>query len=241
MLLYKLTIFIIGIFMVSSCGEVYHDIKFPPNRQIAHRGFWRAGATENSVLAVQYAINANLYGAEVDVYETIDGVIIVNHDANCNGFNLSTSLYYDIDSKCDVPTLEDFLSILRNNANFKLVIEIKFVHDVMSILRLIDKYQIHDQIEFLSFNRLFCEAIIQANPKYRVGYLGDDLTPQYLYDNGYDIINSSYNVYLRNPEIIRESQNLGLDVYTWTVNDAKIMSLMYDMGVQLITTDLPRI
>ena len=103
---------------------------FPADKQIAHRGYWTAGAAENSLLAVQYAIDAGLYAAEIDVYETIDGVMVVNHDLMYNGIEIINSSYEDIikvagNESIALPRLEDFLLMIENHPTFRLIIEIK--------------------------------------------------------------------------------------------------------------------
>lgn len=241
-MLYKqLTIYIIGFIFFVACEKADNKFAFPANKQIAHRGYWTKGAAENSLQAVQYAIDAELYGAEIDVHETKDGIIVVNHDQSYEGIDIPLHSYEDIIDKTskNIPVLEDFLILLKKKPRFKLIIEIKSMYKVSSIINLIDKYDVFKQVEFISFDAKYCEQLIDYNPTFVVGYLGDDLSPQYLIDRGYSIIDSSYYVYMSNPQIVIDSLSLGLRVYTWTINDIDIMSKMYNMGVQCITTDIP--
>lgn len=228
--------------MLISCKVEGYNPTFPKEKQIAHRGYWNAGAPENSLQAVQYAIDAGLYGAEIDIHETKDGTVVVNHDDTYEGINIRSSSYQDIlnNTNADIPLFSDFLILIQKYPKFKLIVEIKTAYNIKSIIKLTEQYGVSSQIEFISFNKNYCEDIIQVNPEYKVGYLGYDLSPQYLADKGYDIINSSYNFFISNPEIISEAYSLGLQVYTWTVNDAHLMSRMYNMGILRITTDYPR-
>ena len=225
-------------------ADIYTPIlTFSPNRQIAHRGYWFAGADENSIQAVKYAMNARLYGAEIDIYETADNVIVVNHDSTFNNLDIPNSSYEQLtkDSEKDLPILEDFLELICNSPNFKLIIEIKSIKDLNLLLQKIDKYNIAEQIEFISFIHYYCEALISLRPSCFVACLATSYTPQELANKGYKGIDLQHTYYSANPNIIKEAKALGLTVYTWTVNDAELMNKLYDMGVDRITTDIPRL
>ena len=47
---------------------------------VAHRGYWRhAGSAQNSLAAFNKADSIGVYGAEIDVWMTADGRLVVNH------------------------------------------------------------------------------------------------------------------------------------------------------------------
>ena len=53
---------------------------------IAHRGFWKTeGSAQNSIMALEKAAEAQLYGSEFDVLMTADGKVVVNHDSSIEG------------------------------------------------------------------------------------------------------------------------------------------------------------
>ena len=253
-LLHSIYIFI-SIFLISCSNDItYEDtntetdvyipiLTFSPNQQIAHRGYWFAGADENSLQAVQYAMNAQLYGAEIDIYETADNVIVVNHDPTFNNLEISTSSYEQLtkDNEKNLPMLDDFLKLICNDPNFKLIIEIKSIHNLDLLLQKIDNYNIAEQIEFISFNHYYCEALISLRPSCFVACLATSCTPQELANKGYKGIDLQHICYTAEPNIIKEAKALGLSVYTWTVNDAELMNELYEMGVDRITTDIPRL
>ena len=231
---------VLALLVIPSCTSNMLEVPYTSRQQIAHRGYWSAGAEQNSVEAVKLAIEANLYGAEIDVYETIDHVIVVNHDDTFYGKHILSSCYEDlVIDKNSLPRLDDFLPLLTKSSSFKLIIDIKHIYDAKSIIDLLETYGVSDKVEFVSFYKEYCEAIIKHNSKYKVGYLSDDLTLQYLLDNNYDFINYSYQIYLSNPSLIQEAQAVGMEVYSWTVNDSDIMNELYNIGVDLITTDYP--
>ena len=61
---------------------------------IAHRGFWKTeGSAQNSIAALEKAAEEKLYGSEFDVQVTLDGKLIVNHDAKFQGFIIAETPY----------------------------------------------------------------------------------------------------------------------------------------------------
>lgn len=49
---------------------------------IAHRGYWKTdGSAQNSITALMKADSISVYGSEVDVWLSSDGVPVANHDA----------------------------------------------------------------------------------------------------------------------------------------------------------------
>ena len=67
--------------MLSAQGRRTHEVGI-----IAHRGHWRtAGSSQNSRVSLQKAQDLNLFGSEIDVWLTTDGVVMVNHDNKYDG------------------------------------------------------------------------------------------------------------------------------------------------------------
>ena len=50
---------------------------------IAHRGYWKTdGSAQNSIAALMKADSIRVYGSEVDIWLSSDGIPVVNHDAD---------------------------------------------------------------------------------------------------------------------------------------------------------------
>ena len=49
-------------------------------RVIAHRGYHKDGAAQNSVAALAKAQELGIYGSEFDVWITADGKVVICHD-----------------------------------------------------------------------------------------------------------------------------------------------------------------
>lgn len=76
---------------------------------VAHRGV-HTSAPENSIEALEIAMENNLYGSETDVVRTSDGTLVINHD---NYFNNSTHKSTSDPSATSIPgnkyaTIKDF-------------------------------------------------------------------------------------------------------------------------------------
>ena len=101
---------------------------------IAHRGFWtKDNSVQNSLNSVQNAIEAKCWGAEIDVYLTTDGKVVLFHDPELNGKRIDNSTYaglkdFRLANGETLPLLEEILNLKGLGHPTKLIIEIK-AHD----------------------------------------------------------------------------------------------------------------
>ena len=53
------------------------------SKVVAHRGYWKAeGSAQKLDNGIRKADAINAFGSEIDVLQTKDGVLVVNHDAH---------------------------------------------------------------------------------------------------------------------------------------------------------------
>lgn len=119
---------------------------------VAHRGV-HTSAPENSIEALEIAMENNLYGSETDVRRTSDNVIVVNHDMYFNNSThksstLSTATPIETSSSSDLasltltngeklPTLAEYLTAFKTyrdahpECTTKLIIEVKRYKDLV--------------------------------------------------------------------------------------------------------------
>ena len=89
-------------------------------RVIAHRGFWDCeGSVENSISSLVNAHKEKVYGSELDVIITADGVPVVHHDDSIQGLRIEEADYEQIkDLKLSngeaLPTFESYLQAFRS-------------------------------------------------------------------------------------------------------------------------------
>ena len=231
---------------------LYGSSAFSQTKVIAHRGYWDCeGSAQNSIAALNKAYEVGAYGSEFDVCLTADGIPVVNHDDSIQGFCIETSLYEQIkDLKLKngetLPTLEEYLIQGKQNRGTQLILEIKphkrVVNEdraVTAILALVQKYQLEDQVEYISFSMNICKELIRRAPAAQVAYLRGEVSPADLKVLGFTGLDYHYKVFEKNPTWIQEAKNAGLTVNVWTVDDPAVMQSMVKQGVDFITTDKP--
>ena len=163
----------------------------------------------------------------------------------------STLLYEEIkDLKLKngevLPTLEDYLIQGKQNKGTQLILEIKphkrVVNEdraVTAILALVQKYQLEDHVEYISFSMNICKELIRRAPAAQVAYLRGEVSPADLKVLGFTGLDYHYKVFEKNPTWIQEAKDAGLTVNVWTVDDPAVMQSMIEQNVDFITTDKP--
>lgn len=223
---------------------------------IAHRGYWKTdGSAQNSITALEKADSIAVFGSEVDVWISRDGIPVVNHDESIF-YNGNKILVQDTDAKIlksiklsngeNMPTLKEYLRTFKKTKNIKLIIELKKhrtkeQEDLLTkkVLKMVRKMKLEDRVEYISFGLNFTTKLIHLNPKVKVYYLNGDLSPKVMKEIGASGIDYHYSVIQAHPEWVKLSHDLGLKVNAWTVNKPEIIQQMIDLKVDFITTDEP--
>ena len=218
---------------------------------IAHRGFWKTeGSAQNSIAALEKAAEEKLYGSEFDVQVTLDGKLIVNHDAKFQGFVIAETPYKQLkkirlNNGEKLPNLKKYLK-KGKKLDIQLILEIKShkskeVEDKMAadIVKMVKKMGLEKQVEYIAFSLNVCEQLAKLTPESEIAYLNGDVTPAELKKKGINGIDYHYNVIEKHPEWVKEAHDLGMKVNVWTVNKEDMMKKLIDRKVDYITTDQP--
>jgi glycerophosphoryl diester phosphodiesterase len=218
---------------------------------IAHRGFWKTeGSAQNSITALEKAAEEKLYGSEFDVQVTLDGKLIVNHDAKFQGFVIAETPYKQLkkirlQNGEKLPNLKKYLK-KGKKLDIQLILEIKShkskeVEDKMAadIVKMVKKMGLEKQVEYIAFSLNVCEQLAKLTPESEIAYLNGDITPAELKKKGINGIDYHYNVIEKHPEWVKEAHDLGMKVNVWTVNKEDMMKKLIDRKVDYITTDQP--
>lgn len=219
---------------------------------IAHRGYWKTeNSAQNSIIALYKANQVGLYGSEFDVLITSDGIPVVNHDDIVDGKDIQETSYNElreikIKNGEILPTLDQYLVHAKACKGTKLILEIK-PHKtkekeylaVQKILDLVDKYQLIDEVEYISFSMNICKEIKKKQPNAIVAYLNGDIAPSEIKEIGLTGIDYNYKVLLKNPDWIKQAKDSGLSINSWTVNKPEVMQELIDYEIDYITTDEP--
>ena len=223
---------------------------------IAHRGFWKTeGSAQNSITSMLKANDIKVYGAELDIWLSSDGVPVVNHDAHVT---LNEEKLYIQDTPSSVltqvqlcngeylPTFEDYLDAFKDCNNTKLIIEFKkhrtkYQEDelVEKVLKMVRDRNMQNRVEYISFSLNLVVKTIHLDPLAKVYYLEGNLSPRVMREIGAAGIDYHVSVIKDNPEWVKESHELGLKVNVWTVNNPDDIKQMIDLNVDFITTDDP--
>ena len=224
---------------------------------VAHRS-GAAYAPENTLAALEHAIDMKIDMVEIDVQQLKDGELIILHD---DSFNRTTGVnkkvwevvydevkHYDAGSWFSprftgepVPTLEEFLKRARNH--IKVMIELKSTgHEknlVEGVVSLIDKYDMLDQCNIGSLNLELLKEVKAINPRIETVYI----TPL-IYSIHYDIdfIDAfSVETTMLTREMVVSMHGEGKEVYGWTANSEETIEKNLRCQVDGIVTDKPEL
>jgi glycerophosphoryl diester phosphodiesterase len=246
-----------GVAVVSVVVSVLILHRMPEPRPVlvtAHR----AGpppSPENTLAALERAIQAGADFAEIDVLRTRDGVVVVAHDADLmrvagDRRRIAASSYVDLAGVVKRPddgsppeerrlaTLEQFLD--RSRDRIGLNIELKYYGPdptlAPAVVRAVRAASMEDQVVLMS---LSADAVMQLSrlaPELSVGYVaaatvGDParLPVSFL----------ALSRQQATPRAIRAARARGLEVHVWTVNRADAMAELIERGVDGLITDDP--
>lgn len=220
---------------------------------IAHRGFHATkNSVHNSLSALKHAQDLKVYGSECDINQTSDGILVVAHGPLHGVHSIQDTDFVTLRKQMlkngeVLPTLDEYLNLVKRRKETKLIIEIKSHHTpkqeteiVKLLLRAVKYYKLKKDVEFISFSKHACDELVERGGKdIKVAYLNGDLTPAQCKELGYTGIDYHINVMKKNPNWIKECKELGLTVNVWTVNDTENLQWCVDNGVDFITTDNP--
>jgi glycerophosphoryl diester phosphodiesterase len=218
----------------------------------AHRGA-SAIEPENTLKSIQSAIDVDVYGIEIDIYE-VDNKLIVIHDRwlerTTSGSGLITQHSFknlrqlDAGKGQKIPTLDEVFSIIPHNC--VLNIELKGVSDIKLLLRSIDQatliYGIDiKQLILSSFNHQQLHNIATQRPDLAIGALTASLPLEYA---KFATTLNAYSVHISidavNQFFVNDAHQRGLKVYVYTVDKLEDISMLKNLGVDGIFSNNPK-
>ena len=223
---------------------------------VAHRGYWNCeagGFARNSVASLRAAQEAGFWGSEFDVNMTADSVLLVFHDSSLGGKRIDQNPYsafaeHRLENGEPIPTLEQYLEQAQKCATTTLVFEMKQhatpqIEDgaIRKSVALLKKYGLlsPDRVIFISFSLHACRELARLCPGFTVQYLGANLWPAEVLENGLNGIDMNYGAYMENARFHDEARECGMSVNVWTVNNPDDMRKAIDTGIDQLTTDEP--
>lgn len=235
---------------------IFGTISIQAQQIIAHRGYWKTdGSAQNSIAALMKADSIGVYGSEVDIWLSSDGIPVVNHDADVtlNGEKLivqdtpaSTLRKVKLSNGETLPTMEEYLDAFSQCKHTKLIIEFKTHRSkerenelAEKVVNMIRERALRDRVEYISFGINFVQQVRKLDPDAPVYYLNGDLSPRVLATMGLSGFDYHFNVLYQKPEWVKEAHELRQKVNVWTVNKPEDIQKIIDLKADYITTDEP--
>ena len=207
------------------------------NKPIAHRGLWGGDIIENSLPAYENAVK-NGYPIEIDLYQSIDGVLFSFHDQTLERMTGEKGFIYEktfeeikrlnlLNSEHKIPTLKEVLDLV--DGKVPLLIEFKDMPDksyVDKAVKMLKDYK--GEFAVQSFNPIILKRIKKLAPEFLRGILATatHAKNQPLIKRAI-IKNMSLN-FLIKPDFIsysfedlplKKSKTKNIPVITWTVTN----------------------
>lgn len=221
----------------------------------AHRGC-SFEAPENTIPAIEAAINKMVDYAEIDVQLTKDGEVVLMHDGSLRrttGEKGSVSDYtYEELQNFDagkwfgsefagtkIPKFEDVLNLCKGKINLNIEIKSKKSTGELEqkVIELIEQHGFEKQCIITSAYQKTLRMIKELNPDIRTGYIISSAYGNYFDDDNIDFFSMKSSFVTEG--ILRRAHKRSKEVHVWTVNTKKEMNRMSRLGVDNIITDVP--
>lgn len=221
----------------------------------AHRGSSRE-APENTMAAIEKAVENMAEYAEIDVQMTKDGYIVLGHDSTLKrtaGVNrkiqdmtyreligLDVGSWFSEEYRGEkIPALSQVMAYAKGR--IKLNIELKNEGRDSSLpektAELIQEYDMADQCVISSVNLSYLKRVKEIVPEIMAGYIVSAAYGNYYSEDDIDFI--SVRSSLMDARMVERVHGYGKAVYVWTVNSKTELERMKLLQVDNIITDVP--
>jgi glycerophosphoryl diester phosphodiesterase len=221
----------------------------------AHRGFSK-GVPENTIPAIEKAIDEQSDYVELDVRVTRDGELVLLHDGSLRRTTGVKNNIWDVDyadietldagswlsaeySEVTIPRLREVMELCKGRINLNLDLKYRSAAEGLEekIVALISEYDMYWQCVVTSTSLTCLEKIKELDPNIRTGYIMYRFQPSMLTNDAVDLF--SIKSTLVSWDIVRKIHQSGKILYVWTVNSSSELQRMSRLGVDNIITDNP--
>lgn len=243
--------------------DEFFDGSFP--RVIAHRGF-SSEAPENTLAAIEKAIDVGADMVEFDVLLSRDGTVVVIHDEELERTTNGTGLVHDHDLEDlrqldagswfgensagetfadeQIPTLDEVLEATRGRILVNIEIKTEAAETVPGpVAELLREFGMEDQAIVSSFNPRALELMRQVAPEIRRASLYDKRLHKVLSPTEVaaqvDAHAFSASRKLLTTRMLADARASGLPVSVYTVNRQRQMRRWIERGAAALFTDHP--
>ena len=227
---------------------------------IAHRGY-SARAPENTLAAVEIAIEAGADAIEWDVHVAACGTPVLFHDATLsrtsNGVgpirSRTLAQLRELDAGSwfgpgfageRIPSMEEALELTKGRTR-RVYTEVKGFRELGDLDRMVDIVReagrIIDHV-FISLDWAILDHIADRDPSAHLGYIVDlpercEEALERATSDDRSLIDFDYRLVIDRAELVRRATDRGVAVAVWTVDDPAQASLLQDAGVTRFTTN----
>ncbi len=228
----------------------------------AHRGY-SGNYPENTMLAFEKAVEVGVFGIELDVQLSKDGVPFIIHDetlertTNGVGFvkdhtaaellELSINSIYNKERSLKIPTFEEYLDYIKDKnvvTNIELKTSVFYYPGIeKAVIELVQKYDLCDMVNYSSFNHETLQRVKEIDKNCKTGFLvvSNIIDVEcYLSRNDAYSLNAVYTYYLDKSNVAR-LHDKGIKAFAWTVNSLEEMSVLAENGVDVVITNYPEL
>lgn len=221
----------------------------------AHRGDSKE-APENTLAAIQSAIDCYADYAEIDVQLTKDGEVVLCHDSTLyrtagvrkkvSDLTYAELLQYDVGAWFSddfigtrIPTLVEVLELTKGK--IKLNIELKRIPKqrqlVEKVIALVEQYEFERQCVITSMSYEALRMVKELDDTIKTGYIMSLAYGNFYENNTIDFFSMKASIV--NEEVVEKAHTLGKEVHCWTVNEKNEITRLSALGVDNIITDRP--
>jgi len=230
---------------------------------IAHRGY-SAVAPENTLAALEAAVEAGAPAVEFDLHTAACGTPVLFHDAmlsrTTNGVGPVRRRTFAQLAKLDaggwfsdefageaIPSLEQALQACRDRVG-RVYAEVKGfreLEDLDRMVRIARASGMLDRTVFIAMNWTLLDRMRGQEPGLAVGYIVDEAgeADEALKRAGGDpaaLVDYRASLLLDDPELARRTVEAGIEMAVWTVDEPDEATRLAELGVRRFTTNRVR-
>ncbi|MBS7613985.1 glycerophosphodiester phosphodiesterase [Candidatus Bathyarchaeota archaeon] len=217
-----------------------------PFTVVAHRGA-SGYEPENTIKAIEKAIDMNADAVEVDVRLSKDGVPVVIHDETLNrttngsgrvdSYTSEQLKNFDAGKGEKIPLLSEVLDMAHGR--ICLLLELKEIRVSKRALRVVESKGMLNQVMFTSFYEDALKAVAEANTSTYRGLIYAKPGNFILIAKSIGCLAVMPHYRLASLKTVEFAHRLKLKVNVWTVDDLETARELAERGVDSITTNKP--
>ncbi|MGH9580694.1 MAG: glycerophosphodiester phosphodiesterase [Terriglobales bacterium] len=208
---------------------------------LGHRGA-RREAQENTFPAFDLCLARGADGFEFDVRRTADGRAVVFHDPALGGLEIAEHAHAVLRDRfqklhsTDLPCLEEVLGRYASRAFLDIELKVAGLED--AVVALVQSESFLRGYVVSSFLPEVVESLRRCGPEVPTGFICDQpaLLPRWK-SLPADVL--AIHRSLIRPELVADAQMEGKRVFAWSVNQAKEMHRLAEMGADALISDDP--